>query len=91
MRFLVLLDWGFAGLLKSHILGDENLSIKNQVLKAIHHRRSVRGFTGESIAAEDLGTVLEAGRWASSGLNSQPGPSIVVKKQDKKHDEVKGT
>ena len=35
--------------------------------------------------------VLEAGRWASSGLNSQPGPSIVVKRQDKKHDEVKGT
>lgn len=62
------------------------MSMKNQVLEAIHHRRSVRDFTGESIGAEDLEAVLEAGRWAPSGLNNQPWRFIVVESQDKKNE-----
>ena len=44
----------------------------NQVLEAILSRRSIRKFTDAPVSKEDVSAVLEAGRWAPSGLNNQP-------------------
>lgn len=40
--------------------------------EAITGRRSVRQFTGEPVSDEQLDRLLEAARWAPSGLNNQP-------------------
>lgn len=39
---------------------------------SIASRRSVREFSDEPVSEEDVRAVLEAGRWAPSGLNNQP-------------------
>ena len=44
----------------------------NPVLEAIHERRSIRKYTDEPVSREDLTAILEAGRWAPTGLNNQP-------------------
>lgn len=46
---------------------------------AIKNRRSVRKFTGESVSDETVDAVLEAGRWAPSGLNNQPWRFAVIR------------
>ncbi len=50
----------------------------NPVLKAIRERRSVRHFTGDPVTREEILEILEAGRWAPSGLNNQPWRFLVV-------------
>ncbi len=52
---------------------------KNAVLKAIKDRRSIRRYAGGSIAQDLMDTVLEAGRWAPSGLNNQPWRFAVIR------------
>lgn len=52
------------------------------VLTAIRRRRSVREFTGEPVAQEDVAEILTAGIWAPSGLNNQPWRFVVVRDQD---------
>jgi nitroreductase len=47
-------------------------------LEAIRKRRSVRKFTGQPIPREDLETIVDAGRLAPSGHNTQPWDFIVV-------------
>ena len=42
------------------------------ILDLIKSRRSVREFTSESVDNEQIEKILEAGRWAPSGLNNQP-------------------
>jgi nitroreductase len=42
------------------------------VLEAISKRRSIRRFTQEAISREELLAILEAGRMAPSGKNTQP-------------------
>lgn len=42
------------------------------MIEAIKSRRSVRKFTDEPVDRKLLMEVLEAGRWAPSGLNNQP-------------------
>jgi len=49
-----------------------------EVFEAILSRRSVREFTGEPVSQEHLNAILEAGRWAPSGLNNQPWKFKVV-------------
>ncbi len=44
----------------------------NPVLAAIRQRRSVRKYTGEPVTREQCEAILEAGRWAPTGLNNQP-------------------
>ena len=39
----------------------------NEVLKALHERRSIRSFKAEQITDEELQTVLESGTWAPTG------------------------
>lgn len=43
----------------------------NEVLAAIHNRRSTRAFTSEQISRADLETILEAGLWAPTGMGKQ--------------------
>lgn len=45
--------------------------IKNEVLDAIHARRSTRQFKEQHIEAEALDTLLDAAIWAPSGGNNQ--------------------
>lgn len=45
--------------------------IRNEVLDAIHARRSTRSFTEQQIAPEQLETLLDAAVWAPSGGNNQ--------------------
>jgi nitroreductase len=40
--------------------------------EAIRNRRSIREFTEEPVTEEQLDSLLEAARWAPSGLNNQP-------------------
>ncbi|MFW6415321.1 MAG: nitroreductase family protein [Thermodesulfobacteriota bacterium] len=50
----------------------------NAVLKAIHERRSIRKFQDDQVHPEQVGTILDAARWAPSGLNNQPWRFLVV-------------
>lgn len=43
-----------------------------EVRDAVQSRRSVREFTGEPVTDEELDALIEAARWAPSGLNNQP-------------------
>lgn len=45
---------------------------QNKVLRAIFRRRSIRSFTRDPVDRGSVETILQAGRWAPSGLNNQP-------------------
>ncbi len=45
--------------------------IRNEVLDAIHARRSTRSFTDRQLEPEQLETLLDAAIWAPSGGNNQ--------------------
>ena len=49
-----------------------------EALEAIRRRRSVRKYTGDPVAREDLEKIIDAGRLAASGNNRQPWDFIVV-------------
>lgn len=51
----------------------------NLVLEIIRARRSVRKYTGEPVPGDALGAIVEAGRWAPSGGNSQTAHFLVIK------------
>lgn len=55
------------------------VSGENKVIDTILTRRSVREFNDRSISKEEINTILNAGRWAPSGLNNQPWRFIVVR------------
>lgn len=55
-----------------------------EVLQLIKGRRSVRHFTGRPVDDEAIHTIMEAGRWAPSGLNNQPWRFHVVRDPAKK-------
>jgi len=48
-------------------------------LKVIKTRRSVRRFKNKDIPQRTLTTVIEAARWAPSGLNNQPWKFKIIK------------
>jgi len=48
------------------------------ILKLIKQRRSIRKFKPEEISEELIKEILEAGRWAPSGLNNQPWRFMVL-------------
>ena len=50
----------------------------NRVLQAIRERRSIRRFTEARVSEEVLQSILEAGRWAPSGLNNQPWRFVTI-------------
>jgi nitroreductase len=43
-----------------------------ETTETIRERRSVRKFTGDPVSADELDRLIEAARWAPSGLNNQP-------------------
>jgi nitroreductase len=49
------------------------------VIEAIKSRRSVREFTDEVVNDKALEEIIDAGRWAPSGLNNQAWRFIVVR------------
>jgi len=51
----------------------------NPVLEAVTARRSVRRFRSDPVSVEAIETVLDAGRWAPSGLNNQPWRFHIVR------------
>lgn len=54
----------------------------NQVMQNIKSRRSKRFFLEKGIADEIINEIIEAGRYAPSGLNKQPWKFIVITKKD---------
>ena len=54
----------------------------NPVLAAIRERRSIRKYTDEPLDKDTVRAVLDAGRWAPSGLNNQPWRFLVVRRSD---------
>lgn len=54
-------------------------------LELIKTRRSVRSYRPEKVKAELIKKVLEAGRWAPSGLNNQPWRFIVITSEEVKN------
>lgn len=51
--------------------------------KAISNRRSIRHYTDQKPSADQLTKILEAGRWAPSGLNNQPWRFKVLEGESK--------
>lgn len=49
------------------------------LLEEIRSRRSVRKYRNETIPDQMINEILEAGRWAPSGLNNQPWRFVVIK------------
>ena len=60
------------------------------VFQALLGRRSVRRFTDQPVETEALRQVLEAGRWAPSGLNNQPWRFLVVRAGEKRQEVLAG-
>ena len=52
------------------------------ILEFIKSRRSTRKFTAKKIEAEKLNKILEAGRYAPSGGNSQSTHFLVIQSKD---------
>lgn len=50
----------------------------NPVLAALRERRSIRKYTAEPVSDEQIEALLEAARWAPSGLNNQPWRFMAV-------------
>ncbi len=53
------------------------------ILKVLKARRSVRKFKKKAVSEKIILEILEAGRWAPSGLNNQPWKFMVLEKEAK--------
>jgi len=51
---------------------------ENLMLEAIRSRRTIRRYSAQKVTEDLLFSILEAGRWAPSGKNSQPWRFILV-------------
>ena len=54
------------------------------LLDIIRQRRSIREYKKEMPPKSDIDKILEAGRWAPSGLNNQPWRFLVIDDKKKK-------
>jgi nitroreductase len=54
------------------------------ILEGIYSRRSIRDFTVEPVAREQVLEMIRAGAWAPSGLNNQPWRFAVIRDAEKK-------
>jgi nitroreductase len=59
---------------------------RQAVLDAIRNRRSIRRYRDDAVEDDDLRTILEAGRWAPSGLNNQPWRFGIVRDSETKRE-----
>ena len=55
-----------------------------EITEAIKSRRSVREFTDEDVSDSEIEQILEAGRWAPSGLNNQTWRFVIVRDEKTK-------
>jgi nitroreductase len=55
-----------------------------EFLNLVQERRSIRAFTPDPVSDELVDKVIEAGRWAPSGTNTQPWEFVVVRDQEMK-------
>ena len=55
----------------------------DNLLEVIKTRRSVRVYKTGKVTDEQLETILEAGRWAPSGANTQPWEVVVTRDRTK--------
>lgn len=62
----------------------------NPVLAAMAQRRSVRKYTGEPVTREECQAILEAGRWAPTGLNNQPQRFLAIRPGDPRVEALAG-
>ncbi len=53
------------------------------ILELVKTRRSVREFKKKDVSRDIIDEILEAGRWAPSGLNNQPWKFMVLIEEDK--------
>ncbi len=60
------------------------------VLNAIRDRRSIRKYTGDPVSDDAVRAILEAGRWAPSGMNNQPFRFLVLRKSDPRFEALAG-
>ncbi len=49
------------------------------ILEGIYSRRSVRNYTNDPVAGDQVLEIIRAGMWAPSGLNNQPWRFVVIK------------
>jgi nitroreductase len=54
------------------------------VLDIIKSRRSIRSFTPQEVSDEEIQKILEAARFAPSGMNNQPWRFAIIKDKDLK-------
>lgn len=52
--------------------------LHNETVDAILNRRSIRSYQAEQISKNELETILEAGRYAPSGMNQQSARAVVI-------------
>jgi len=55
---------------------------KIRIIEIIRSRRSIREFLVDPVEDSIIADILEAGRWAPSGLNNQPWHFVVVKDRE---------
>jgi nitroreductase len=60
------------------------------ILAAIQGRRSIRKYTDEPVADDAVRAILEAGRWAPSGMNNQPFRFLVLRREDPRFETLSG-
>lgn len=58
------------------------MATENLILRTLRTRRSRRIFEDKDISLDSIDTILEAARWAPSGLNNQPWRFLVIKEKD---------
>ncbi|MCM0754998.1 nitroreductase [Desulfovibrio aminophilus] len=66
------------------------MPLENPVLTAIRERRSIRRYSADSVSREEIEAILEAGRWAPSGLNHQAWRFLVLRPDDPRRDALAG-
>ncbi|MCL6472022.1 MAG: nitroreductase family protein [Firmicutes bacterium] len=62
-----------------------------ELLDTIKTRRSIRKYSGKPVSDEDIDKILEAGRWAPSGLNNQPWRFAVIRRNETKEEVANAT
>jgi nitroreductase len=63
---------------------DEGLLLRNETLKAINNRHSIRSFTDKAVSEQDIFTLLDAANKAPSAHNQQSWHFIIIKDEKKR-------
>ena len=61
----------------------DNVQFRNDTLKFIHKRRSIRQFTADPVPEEDILTILDAANQAPSAHNQQSWQFVVIEGEKK--------